>query len=403
MADFRPISQDRAAEVKEILQYGFMPERGPEPDAYSLSLPADLFDLYGLFDGDDLVSVCKLYDLETTIRSEPVTVGGLGAVATAPERRRQGHVRELLENALGVYRERDVSIVTLWPSGTGFYRNLGWGIANTFTKYELPPEKLAFARGSEGAFRRLSADGWERLRAVETTHAAETTLALRRSEAWWRQRTLADWAGKGTPYLYGYERDGGLQGYLVYTIDRERGTGAHDASRRLQVQTLAYADDEAYRAILDFLADQDSQVDIVELLVPEESDLLYRIHESDGVEASLENGSMVRLTDVPGALESFPWPDSLTTSFTLRVTDPLVSHNDGTFAVDVDGNTATVTSVDADDASVTTDIATLSQLYVGTFDIEEAERLGTCEIDESVRGELWTAFTPEDVCLREFF
>lgn len=405
MPDFRPIPQSRSEEVQEILQYAFMPEHGPDPDAYTLSWPSELFDLYGLFDGDELVSVCKLHYLETTIRGESTTMGGIGGVATAPERRREGHVRQLLRAALDVYREDDVPVATLWPYETSFYRHLGWGTTNTFTTYELPPEELAFARDSEGVLRRLTADDWERLRAVEEKHAEGTGLALRRSEEWWRKRTLSEWASDGTPYIYGYERDGRLQGYVTYTIDESEVTSAHDGPR-LRVQDLAYVDDDAYRGLLAFLADQDSQVGVVRLRRPEESDLLHRVDNPERVDATLALGPMARLTDVTATLERFPWPASLSVEWTLEVTDPLLPCNDGRFTVDVDAGSATVTPTDGksgDDAAITVDIGTLSQLYVGTFDVESAERLGTLDVDESVRDALWTAFTPEDVCLREFF
>ncbi|AUG48160.1 GNAT family N-acetyltransferase [Haloarcula taiwanensis] len=396
MSEFRPVSTTDREACQRILQYAFTPETGPvtpDPDG---DWPPSLFDQRGLYDGDTLRAVCKLYYLDTTVRGEAATVGGLGAVATPPEHRGQGYAAVLCRHALREYREAEAGFVTLWPFSTPFYRRLGWGTANTYRRFDLPPSALP-DHSIAGQLVRLDADDWERLRRVESVAAAGTALSLRRSEAWWRERTLADWDGDGVPYCYGYERDGDLRGYLVYTV-------ADDAAHTLSVSNFAAVDEEARRALLAFLGNHGAQVERVTLQLPPDADLLHRVDDPGAVDCTVEAGPMVRLTDV-GYLERLDWPGG-DLDCTLSVSDPLLDRNDGLFRLSVSGGTATVDPLSPADspADVTVDIGTLSQLAVGTHGVAAAERLAGLEIrDASARDPLADVFESESVYLGEFF
>ena len=406
MPELRPVpAADRQA-YRRILQYAFTPERGPVVPESDADWPPSLFDQRGLYDGDSLRATCKLYYLDTTVRGAATTVGGLGAVATPPEHRGRGYARALCRDALHEYREADVGFVTLWPFSTPFYRRLGWGTANTYRRYDLPPSALPDSDPA-GQFVRLDADDWERLRRVESARVAGAALSLQRSEAWWRERTLADWDGGGVPYCYGYERDGELRGYVVYTV-------ADDADHTLSVSNLAATDEEAHRALLAFLGRHGAQIERVTLQLPPDADLLHRVEDPGAVDCSVEAGPMVRLTDV-SALERLDW-SAVDLDCRLSVSDPLLARNDGQFRLSVSGGTATVDAVpDADsaadsvpasgsEADVAVDITTLSQLAVGTHGVDAAERLAGLEIlDDSLRQPLTDVFEPESVYLDEFF
>ena len=396
MSEFRPVPATDREACQRILQYAFAPGRGPvtpDPDG---DWPPSLFDQRGLYDGDSLRAVCKLYFLETTVRGAATTVGGLGAVATPPEHRGQGYASDLCRHALREYREADVGFVTLWPFSTPFYRRLGWGTANTYRRFDLPPSALP-DHDTAGRLVRLDADDWERLRRVESAVADGTALSLRRSEAWWRERTLADWDDDGVPYCYGYERDGALRGYVVYTI-------ADDTDHTLSVTNLASADEDARRALLSFLGRHGAQVERVTLQLPPDAGLLHRVDDPGAVDCAVEAGPMVRLTDV-GHLERLDWP-ACDLTCTLSVIDPLLDRNDGRFRLSVSGGSATVDPLPAADstADVAVDIATLSQLAVGTHGADAAERLAGLETPgESAHQPLEDVFRPASVYLDEFF
>jgi len=400
MSSYGPVSPSRQERYQQILSQAFSLADGRyEGDRVGEEWPPTLFDPRGLVADDDLVSVCKRYLLDARFYGEYVTIGGIGAVATPPEHRRRGHVRALLRNVVDEYHEDGVRLAVLWPYSTPFYRGLGWAVANKYTQYELPPAQLRFGSEPAGSCLWLEPADCARLRPVEVDASSGTNLALRRSEEWWHERTFAAWSRETPPYAYGYERDGRLQGYVLYTVRSEA------AGRQLRVVDLVARDDDAYRGLLWFLANHDSQVETVLLRRATETALLDRVADPDRVDCTVETGPMARLTGVADPLEAYPWPEDVEAEFGLRVEDPLLDRVDGLFEVTLGDGGADVTRADGDAAAaVTTDIQTLTQLYVGTYSLSDAGQYGTLSVaDDALRDPLSTAFDGATVCLREFF
>lgn len=394
MGEFRVVPDDDRERFREILQYAFAPHVNREGKQQDSEWPPTLFDQRGRYVDGRLVSTCKLYTLDARVRGAFLEVGGLGAVATAPEDRREGHIRHLCRDALTEYRRNSTGLVVLWPFSKAFYHDLGWGMAHSVRRYEFPPDVLP-AYDVPGRMRRLDADDWKRLRRVETSHGDGIGLSLQRSEQWWRERTLSNWNGDGDPYCYGYERDGALEGYLIYTVEDEKET-------TLSVSNVAYTSEEAYRGLVAFLGGHGAQIEQIVLDRPVDSDLFDRIDHPERVDCQVRVGPMVRLATI-SALESLSWP-ATELDCTIEVSDPLLEATDGRFALSVAGGDLTVEAGVASDPDLSVGIATLSRLAIGALDIETAERLGRLEFEhDSIRDPLRELFTPQRVSLQEFF
>lgn len=393
MRSFRPVSEADRLRYREILQYAFAPERGPTLEESDGPWPPELFDPCGLYDNGQLRSTCKLYDLEAQIRDGYERIGGLGAVATPPQDRNQGYVRELCRHALDTFADRDARLVALWPFDIAFYGQFGWATANYQTRYECPPAALP-EHDAAGRMRRVDASEYERLRTVE--HAAGVALSIRRSQEWWRERTLTNWDGSQPPYAYGYEREGNLAGYLVYTI-------VDDPNQTMTVDALAAVDEDAYRAILSFLGTHGAQIEQVIFSRPEESELFERAANPDAIDAAVEPGPMIRLPSVD-ALDGLSLPAE-SFSCVAAVSDPLEA-SPAVVEMSVTDGTVTVESSarEADDADLALDIGTLSQLVVGAQSVTAARRRDTLTLrDDSLTDQLSTAFSEQPVSLSEFF
>jgi predicted acetyltransferase len=397
-----PLSADRYDDFRRIVDYAFHPDAGPQ--AYD-DEPERIADRYGVFVGDDLVSVCGHYDFRTNLRGERIRLAGLAAVATPPEHRREGHVGAIVDDALERWRG-EYPLSALWPFARSYYEQFGWATANTATTYTCPPEQLAFARGAaEGRARPVEPDEWRVLQSVHETAAERTTLALeRRSETWWRERVLSE-GGDERPWAYVWERDGEARGYLVYDFE-DAGEGFEN--RRLAVDDMAAVDHEARLGLLGFLADHDSQATEVRLPGDDRTDLLDLVPDPDAVDCEVETGPMVRVVDVTDALETCPYPAEANADLTLAVTDATADWNDGRFRFAVADGEADCAPLDADaetvDPDATLDVGTLAQIVVGYHDATAARRVGGLSVaDESVADALAELFPPERVSLRTFF
>jgi len=400
MPEFRPIPEDQRAEFRRLVHYAFQPEKGPDDEADGESTepaedPDRVGEQYALYDGDEMQVVCAHQDFSVSLRGGVYDLAGLSAVASPPERRRQGLIAELLEASLREHRADGTYLSALWPFKHAFYRRFGWATANKAGRYELPPEQLSFAESAAaGAFRQVEADEFERLDAVHRAFGAPYALSLRRTEAWWRNRVFQGWTQD--PYVYVWERDGEVRGYVAYVVEG-------DDEKELRARDLAYADREAYLNLLRFCYYHDSQVERVVLYGPVDDSLLDLVEDPRAVDYEVVTGPMFRLVDVPKAVEQLDYPTDVAGSFSMAVDDPLADWNDDTFAIEVGEGTATCRPTDAT-PDIALDVNTLSQVYAGYLPVDRAAELGTFAADDGDAAALLATMYPEqDVFLNEGF
>ncbi|WP_411967104.1 enhanced intracellular survival protein Eis [Haloferax sp. YSSS75] len=401
-----PLPEEHRDTYREFLSYAFRPEDGPDWDDNSLQdpdiyFPRGLYDVppetpTGDLDASDLVTVCAFYDYEARVRGEFHPLPGISAVASPPEARRRGHIATMLDQLLVEFRESGRYLSALWPFKYEFYRRFGWATTNNHAHTSVPPEELtAVSPAASGEFVRLDADDWARLDAVYTESATED-LAVTRTEGWWRHRVLRGW--DTDPYIYGWQRDGDLRGYLVYRVKGDW------ESRTMHVQELAGVDAEARQHLFRFLRDHDSQVDeVIVERAHEGTRLIDDLTDPRAATVEIKPGPMVRLVDVPTALEAVSFPADAEHSFVLDVSDDRCGWNDDTFRVSVSAGEASVESTAAD-PDATVEIGALSQLLVGARPAVELARTEYLTVHESSAVEALSAvFTERDVFLRERF
>ena len=400
MPTYRPIPDDDREVFSEYVSYAFVPEQGREeydPDhrhpRMTLGSPRGLYPDPGAGSTLDSSSerplcVCRHYWFEVSVRGQLHLAPGLSMVASPPEHRRSGHVRTLLKRSLEEYRDREAHFSVLWPFRYRFYRQYGWETASRHLTVECDPADLAFARdrlrstddhsrtSPGGTFRPVEADDYRILEPVYDDHCERYDLSIARDADWWRRHVLTRW---GTdPYVYVWERDGEPAGYLVYTIEGDRG------ERTMTVSELRYRDPEASFALLSFCHNHGSQVASIRFRLPVDTPLFDAAADPDAFDVSLETGAMVRLVDVGRTLSALSYPTvDGARRMTFEVTDPLAEWNEGRFTLEVTDDSATCVRVDDAAVDVRLEVATLSQLAVGATSVEALERAGRLETTDT--------------------
>jgi len=401
---YRAVPDAHRTAYRTILQYAFDAESGPELDEEPRERPEN-FHPRGLYavdaaddepSADDLRTVCGRIDFGVRLRGDRHPLGGVSAVASPPESRRQGHVATMLDELLAELREEGVYLSALWPFEHAFYRRFGWALAHQFVRTTIDPADLdSVAADPAGRFRRLNPDDWDAMADVLDA-AATHPLGLERPESWWRCRTFRGW--ERDPYVYGWERDGRLRGYVVYRVDAEGG------DETLSVSELTAADYAARTQLYRFLRDHDSQVDRVRFSEPVRADLLETLRDPRSAQIDLEPGAMVRLVDVRAALRSLAFPPEAELSLVLDVSDDRCPWNDRTVKLRVTDGRASCERTD-DEPEAHLDVGALSQLVVGTRSAAKLRRHGELTAGVEVVERLDAAFPEPEATpyLREFF
>lgn len=165
---------------------------------------------------------------------------------------------------------------------------------------------------------------------------------------------------------------GKARGYLSYSMEDRPHAG-----RNLVCHELQASDPEALRQLLAFLANHDSQVSQIQLMVP--SDLPLNLLMRDPLQSEVKTWQMLRLLDVARALSEYGSPAELSGSCVIRVHDDWLEHNHGSFKLETsDGKLSCQPSDQAADLEL--DVRLLAQLISRYVNPRQAAALGLCSV-----------------------
>ena len=188
---------------------------------------------------------------------------------------------------------------------------------------------------------------------------------MRRGEGRWREVLARESWGAAI-----YEREGGLEGYILYRLSDWRED--REPHRTLSVQELVWSTARAREALISFLAAQDPLVFEIKHHVSR-GEPLHPYLRNSYVKAEIEPEFMLRLVDVEGALGLL---DRATGEpLVLEVSDDVIEENAGEYTV---GRGEVVRGVEAEER-VSLDVRRLAQLYAGYLPARQLARHGLVE------------------------
>lgn len=299
--------------------------------------------------------------LEIYVDGRAAPAGGVAAVATHPAYRRKRLAGELLRAVLYGMRERGFHLSMLQPFAHAFYRTHGWELAGDTVSYDLSPTQLSTS-SEQSALRAYRKGDLPALRFLLEEEAARHPVCVRRGEVRWRE--ILDGSGGRDHEAAVYEREGAVEGYLIY-----QSRGGEDERKTLEVAELVGRTPRVREALISFMAAYDP----LEWRVEHQTSPGERLHpflENSHVRAALKPSKMLRLVNVEGALAhlSRPVPEPLV----LEVSDDTVPENAGLYTVG-EGN---VVRGAAAPERVTLDVRQLAQLYAGYLSAGQLYRRG---------------------------
>ena len=349
----------------------------------------------GVFDGRRLVSSLEISPFAIFFCGRPVKMGGIGAVATLPEYRRQRLVAALLEKALAIMEERGDVFSMLGPFSYGFYRKFGWELAFHCREYTASVEDLAgFGRGA-GRFLPLTTADLPRVKTVYERYVAGYNGALKRSDSWWRY--LLKKQEKQGFHFYGYENDRGqLEGYIFFQLNKEK----------MLVHEMMYLSNPVKEEFFRFFHLHNAQVETVVWRAPAGDSSLLLLPEAP-VDCRLLKGMMARVVNVKSALEHLSFPPERAASFSLRVDDPLAGwHHNRCFRVRIAEGKATVQEEpeNREEPDLFCPIQSFSQFVLGYTGLKESVELGRVILrDEKNLRELAELFPAKRTFMNDWF
>ncbi len=219
------VGDDIFTQSRPIARYAFAATpRTPKAAAASITQQTAELEKYGAdsryfvsFSGEQAQATAVLLNMTANVRGKIVPMAGIGAVASMPAGRRQGHVRQIFVRMYEEMREAGQIVSTLYPFRESFYERLGYVTAPRTRFVTFDPANLAPLVRMElpGRVEQVAmAEGWETWRAFiegvqQTTHG----FALRQRSADIRNRD------ENSRWLaFAYDNEGALTGAMTFVI-----------------------------------------------------------------------------------------------------------------------------------------------------------------------------------------
>ena len=94
------LKEDKFREALRLSEYAFQYKVEEERMQQQLTKMKESHEVYGIMEGEDLAAKLHLIPFHIYIGKEKFKMGGVAGVATYPEYRRSGYVKELLQHSL---------------------------------------------------------------------------------------------------------------------------------------------------------------------------------------------------------------------------------------------------------------------------------------------------------------
>jgi predicted acetyltransferase len=300
-----------------------------------------------------------------------VAMAGIGGVGVAPSARGRGTATRLMQGVVKELRSAGFPLSVLYPATQPLYRRVGYELAGSRYEMRVPVHGLNFTERTL-SLRPIKPSDHPALHEVYRRHASARNGYLDRSHFIW-DRVMNP--RNETAYGFLVEGAQGVEGYL-YLVRRRK----VDLKQELFLTDFVALTAAAAQRLLSFLGEHRSlALEVAWNGTPAEP-ILFLLREQD-YQVKLLFHWMVRVLDVPKALEARGYPAGSSGTLHLELEDDLFPENQGRFLLEVAGGQARVSR--GGEGRVKLHVRTLAPLYTGFLSLDALRMTGAVEADDA--------------------
>ncbi|MBC6314390.1 GNAT family N-acetyltransferase [Listeria grandensis] len=348
--ELREIKDSEIGKVKELRDYAFrLPASGGEAD---FNYWAENARRLGLFYGEHLLAQVLTYPLSVSILGERFSMGGIAYVASYPEYRNGGLIRQLMEESLVKMREAGQLVSYLSPFSIPFYRKFGYEIFTEKVELTIPAHALPDMGTVPGRVMRFTSEDGTGISVVRELYnrfaLTKKSGMMMRDDAWWLRLARRGYTKEIAVYC---DMNGIATGYMLFGLDHEV----------FKIHEMIALDYEAEKGLWRFTGSHGMMVDrVVAKNIGSLRDIALAFPSPDFEKREILD-FMVRIVDVEPFLEKYRFDRSDTTLY-LQVEDETAPWNEGLFEI----RGSFVKRIDKTEGGILTiSIQGLSQMLMG--------------------------------------
>jgi len=344
--------------------------------------------IIGIINGEKLASKVHLLPQYLYLGGKSIPFGGIAGVATWPEFRRKGHVRQLMNKSLEEMRSRHMPLSMLHPFDIDFYRKFGWELTQYAHTVELKPRDIPSYK-TKGNVDRVKYDENKRvLHEIYERHAKRYGLMLDRNEYWWKYRVISD----DDFILMSYNEKGEEDGFLLANLSKDQ----------LTIEEWFYDSKEASQRLLSWIRNHDSMVPKVILTLAPDDPIIFYLH-NPRVKEDRHAYFMSRIVDVESFFTQYPYQSHAGVTVQLDVTDEAAEWNNGSWFLSIQNEQVFITNESKEaDVHVKGDIQSLTALWLNAQKVEDLLFFDRLQIEGDLE-QLKALIVKETPALLDFF
>ncbi|GAB6511266.1 GNAT family N-acetyltransferase [Bacillus cereus] len=310
------LKEDKFREALRLSEYAFQYKVDEERLQQQLTKMKESHEIYGIMEGEDLAAKLHLIPFHIYIGKEKFKMGGVAGVATYPEYRRSGYVKELLQHSLQTMKKDGYTVSMLHPFAVSFYRKYGWELCANLVICHMTKSDLVMKKQVNGTVKRFNKEKHpEEVEKLYEVFAERFSGMLVREKNWWLQAVYDDL----TLAIY-YDENKRAAGYMLYKIE----------NYKMTVEEFVPLHNEARNGLWNFICQHDSMIKELEMTVSENEPLLYSLQEPR-VKTEIKPYFMGRIVDVEQFLKQYElnW-NNVQQEVILHITDAFAPWNNVT-------------------------------------------------------------------------
>jgi len=350
----------------------------------------------GAFHGDQMVASYATIPFTMRVNGNAIALGGVSAVGTLPEYRRQGLARRLTTRAFEDMCERGQPLAALWASQAAIYQRYGYAQVADDRRYAIDTVDIGFFDGDPGPGRVKLLDAeaaYNTVKALYIAFIADRMCYLHRARPLWENNAFASRSEDGPVHVaVSHDEHGEADGYAIYTLRSDR-VGHPARSQELVVRDLAWLSTDAYRSLWSWFARHDLVGRVRWDRAPVDDPAPQLMVEPRLLNATATEGLWLRVVDVESALAGRGYRNGGSADteadgeapieVTIEISDDdLTPWNTGTYRLSVTDGRAEVSGTPGRGELVMA-VRTLALLYAGTYPARQLAAWGLIEGEPS--------------------
>ncbi|MHA1448059.1 MAG: GNAT family N-acetyltransferase [Candidatus Hodarchaeales archaeon] len=361
--ELKYLSNENVTDMARLWRYSFDPEENSFNNLKTAAIETLASRTLGLFVDGNLKSTATNLDYEIFLRGNWLKIAAVAGVATAPECRRQGLIKEVMKRLFMDIKKQGQAVSGLYPFSLPFYEKLGYRMASQTDQISFPAREIR-KRPVKGITVKL-VDGPEENKKVYSKAVENYNLIFRRTDKMWTEQFKDE---KGYNYVF-YQGEEPV-GYVKLFFPKYDGE-MPSRKNAIAVKDYFWNSPLVRQAVFNFLHDHDSQREYILMREIEPLAIYLFLKDCRTLERKTSPGMMFRVVDVKKALESVVYPVEYSGKCAFAITDKQCPWNNKNFLLEVNDGAGSVKIIEAVDIDFEADIGPFSQLFSGFFSYQK--------------------------------